>query len=305
MMLKVSRNNPAVPAAPTGTQQVQPLNNEHQAEVLSFLAARPQHTFIKTSWINDNGLVSSFNRGAFYGCRDAKGQLEGVALIGHITLFEARTDSAVSAFAQLTQSCPSARAVLGEENKISQFMTHYEKGGMSPRLFCRELLLEKRTAENLDKVQSLRIARSEELELVVTVHAQTAFEESGVNPLDVDPSGFRERCARRVDRGRVWVAIEDGRVKFKADIVSDTSDVVYVEGVYVSPTHRGNGFGAKCMTQLTNHLLERTRAVCLLVNQTNSGAQASYQKAGYKFREYYDTLYLQPQSPAADQEMAA
>src|SRR5260370_11171698 len=41
-----------------------------------------------------------------------------------------------------------------------------------------------------------RTARSEELELVVPIHAQTAFDESGVNPLDVDPSGFRERCAK-------------------------------------------------------------------------------------------------------------
>jgi len=304
-MLKVPRTNPALPAVLAGNQQVKPLNNGHKAEVLNFLAARPLHTFIKTSWINDNGLVSSFNRGAFYGCRDARGRLEGVALIGHITLFDARTDCAVAAFAKVTQSCQSARAVLGEENKIKQFMAHYEKGGMSPRLSCRELLLEKRSVENVDKVQSLRIARSEELELVVRVHAQTAFEESGVNPLDVDPSGFRERCARRIDRGRVWVAIEDGRVKFKADIVSDTPNVVYVEGVYVSPSHRGNGYGAKCMTQLTNHLLESTQAVCLLVNQTNSGAQASYRKAGYKFREYYDTIYLQPQSPTADQELAA
>ena len=304
-MLTVSRAKAPLPLALAGNQQVQPLNNGHQAEVLSFLAARPRDTFIKTSWICDNGLVSSFNRGTFYGYRDAKGRLEGVALIGHITLFDARTDFAVAAFARLTQSCPSARAVLGEENKINQFMTYYEKRGTPPRLVCRELLLEKRSAENLDNVQPLRLASSGELELVVQVHAQTAFEESGVNPLDADPSGFRERCARRIDQGRVWVAIEDGRLKFKADIVSDTPSVIYVEGIYVSAAHRGNGYGARCMTQLTNHLLERTKAVCLLVNQANSAAQASYRKAGYEFREYYDTLYLQHQPPAAGRELAA
>ena len=273
--------------------------------MLSFLAARPLHTFIKTSWINDNGLTSPFNRGTFYGYRDAQGQLEGVALIGHITLFEAQVDSAVAAFARLTQSCPSAHVVLGEENTINQFMTYYKEGGAAPRLVCRELLLEKRTAENLNTVASLRPANSEELELIVPIHAQTAVEESGVNPLDVDPSGFRERCARRIKQGRVWVTIEDGQVKFKADIVSDTPNVVYLEGVYVSAEHRGNGYGARCLTQLTNHLLERTKAVCLLVNQTNSAAQASYRKVGYQFREYYDTLYLQHQQPSADRELEA
>jgi ribosomal protein S18 acetylase RimI-like enzyme len=304
-MLKVSPVNIALPAAVAGNQQIQPLDNGHKAEVLSFLAARPLHTFIKTSWISDNGLISSFNRGTFYGYRDVKGQLEGVALIGHVTLFEARTDSAVAAFAKLTQGCPSAHVVLSEENKISRFVTHYKKGSPAPRLVCRELLLEKRTAQNLNMVASLRPARSEELELVVPVHAQTALEESGVNPLDLDPSGFRERCMRRINQGRVWVAIEDGQVKFKADIVSDTPNVVYLEGVYVSAEHRGNGYGARCVTQLTNQLLERTKAVCLLVNETNSAAQASYRKAGYEFREYYDTLYLQHHQSSTDLELSA
>jgi ribosomal protein S18 acetylase RimI-like enzyme len=304
-MLKISATNTELPVAVAANHPIQPLDNGHKAEVLSFLSARPLHTFIKTSWIYDHGLISHFNRGTFYGCRDSMGRLEGVALIGHITLFEARTDSAIAAFAELIQSCPSAHAVLGEEDKISQFMTHYEKGGMPPRLVCRELLLEKRTPESLDNVPSLRLARPDELELVVSAHALSAFEESGVNPLDVDPSGFRDRCARRIDRGRVWLAIEDGRLKFKADVVSDTSDVIYVEGVYVSAEHRGNGYGARCVTQLTNHLLERTGTVCLLVNQKNVAAQFSYRKAGYKFREYYDTLYLQHRPLAADPEFVA
>jgi ribosomal protein S18 acetylase RimI-like enzyme len=275
--------------------QIQPLDNVHQAEVLRFLAARPLHTFIKTSWIRDNGLVSSFNRGTFYGYRDKNGRLEGVALIGHITLFEARADSALAAFAKLTQGCANTHAVLSEKSKINRFITYYERGGKPSRLVCRELLLEKRTVENLENVPSLRQARAEELEMVVPVHAQTAYEESGVNPLEVDPAGFRERCARRINQGRVWVAIEEGKLKFKADIVSDTPSVVYLEGVFVSAEHRGNGYGARCMTQLTNKLLTDSKSVCLLVNEQNSAAQASYRKAGFQFREYYDTLYLQPQ----------
>jgi len=293
-MLQVSPNNPKAALIPTGHKPIHPLNNRHREEVLNFLDTRPVHTFIMSSWINDNGLVSPFNRGTFYGCRDAQGGLEGVALIGHITLFETKSNAAVTAFAKLTQSCASPHAVLGEGKKISQFRNDYTtNGGAPPRLVCRELLLEKCIAENLNTVQSLRPARSEDLELVVPIHAQTAFEESGVNPLDMDPSGFRERCARRIKQGRTWVAVEAGRLKFKADIVSDTPNVVYLEGVYVSPEHRGNGYGGRCMTQLTNHLLERTKSVCLLVNQKNSAAQASYRKAGYEFREYYDTLYLQ------------
>ena len=135
-MLAVSTNKPAPPLALTGNQQIRPLDNEHKADVLSFLAARPSHTFIMSSWIRDNGLASSLNRGTFYGYRDANGRLEGVALIGHITLFEAEADSALAAFAKLTQNCSSARTVLSEKSKISQFMSYYTKESAQPRLVC-------------------------------------------------------------------------------------------------------------------------------------------------------------------------
>jgi ribosomal protein S18 acetylase RimI-like enzyme len=279
---------------PGGSDTIQPLNNEHKSEVLKFLSARPLQTFIMASWIRDNGMVSLFNRGNFYGYRDHQGQLQGVALVGHVTLFETKVDSALEAFADLTYKCSSARSVLGEAHRISQFVSSSVGVGRTAPRICRERLLEKGVAESLNLVQSLRPATSEHLDLVVPIHAQTAFEESGVNPLEVDPEGFRERCARRIQQGRVWVAIENGRLKFKADIISDTPDVVYLEGLYVSAEHRGNGYGARCLTQLTNHLLERTNSVCLMVNETNAAAQKSYQKAGYQFREHYDTLRLDP-----------
>ena len=291
--------SPAKPQSPLnsdGKQRVQALNEEHKSEVLDFLSARPLHTFVMASWIKDNGMVSSFNRGNFYGYRDEKSELQGVALIGHVTLFETKVDSALAAFANLTQSCPSVHAILSEADTISKFVNLNANGGSKMRRECRELLLEKHVRENLNHVQALRQARSDELDLVVPIHAETAFAESGVNPLDVDPVGFKERCARRIQQGRVWVSIENGRMKFKADIVSDTPDVVYLEGVYVSAEHRGNGYGARCLTQLTNHLLDRTKTVCMMVNETNSAAQKSYQKAGYQFREHYDTLFFNPQS---------
>ena len=294
-MLIVSRENTHLPLPLDVDSRIHPLDDRHKEEVLSFLSIRPLNTFIMSSWIRDNGLESSFNRGSFYGCRNAARRIEGVALIGHITLFETESDFALAAFANRTKNCPSAHAVVGRAERVDRFLNYYTQGQVKPRMVCYDLLFQKRLTTNVDTVTSLRPARPEELDLIAPIHAQTAVEESGVNPLERDPAGFLQRCARRIDQRRVWVAIEDGQVKFKADIVSDTPDVAYLEGVYVSPEHRGNGYGARCMTQVTNQLLERTKSVCLLVNRTNIAAQACYRKAGYEFREYYDTLYLQPQ----------
>jgi len=296
-MLIVPRENAPVLLPPDESLRIHPLDDRHREEVLSFLGIRPLNTFIMSSWIRDNGLESSFNRGFFYGYRNAARRLEGVALIGHITLFETENDIALAAFASRTKNCASAHAVVGRAERVDRFLSYYSQGQVEPRLVCYDLLFQKRLTANVDTVASLRPARPQELDLIAPIHAQTAIEESGVNPLAKDPAGFRQRCERRIHQERVWVAVENGQVKFKADIVSDTPDVVYLEGVYVSPEHRGNGYGSRCMTQLTNHLLERTKSVCLLVNRTNVAAQACYKKAGYEFREYYDTLYLQQQQP--------
>jgi predicted GNAT family acetyltransferase len=129
--------------------------------------------------------------------------------------------------------------------------------------------------------------------MLLPVHAQMAFEESGVNPLEKDPNGFRLRCARRIEQGRVWVLIENGQLLFKADIMADTPDVTYLEGIYVAPEVRGNGIGRRCLSQLTRNLLARTKSVSLLVNEMNETASAFYQKAGFKLRAHYDTIFLQ------------
>src|SRR6266550_3826046 len=91
------------PAFPLLTRSliIRPLGLAHGAEVLAFLAQRPIHTVIMAGFIRDNGLLSPLNRGTFYACRNAAGHLEGVALIGHVTIVETESDEALELFAQL------------------------------------------------------------------------------------------------------------------------------------------------------------------------------------------------------------
>jgi predicted GNAT family acetyltransferase len=277
--------------------QVESLTNENKTEILSFLAQRPLHTVYLAGFILDNGVVSPLNRGSFYGYRNSSGHLEGVALIGHATLFEARTDEALAAFAGLAQNCSRTHMLLGEMERVEHFWNLYGEGGQAPRLMCRELLFEQRFPVEVKKpVRGLRQATLNDLELVLPVQASMAFEESGVNPMEKDPNGFRLRCARRIEQGRVWVLVEDNRLIFKADIISDTSEVVYLEGIYVAPESRGKEIGRRCLLQLTRNLLARTKTVSLLVNEQNQKASAFYLKAGFKMRAQYDTIFLQQAS---------
>jgi uncharacterized protein len=272
---------------------VRPLAQENKAEVLTFLAQRPAHTFGMVGFIETNGLVSEFNRGTFYGCRNEAAELEGVALIGHYILIEVRSDAALEMFARLAQECTSSHMVLGEQEIIETFWSYYADGGLAQRLHCRELLLEQRTANETEaQTQNLRLATAGDLELIVPAHAQSAFEESGTDPLQTDPDGFRERCSRRIDLGQTWVWVRDGRLIFKAEIITDTSSSVYLEGVWVDPSERGKGVGTACIAELTDNLLKRTSSVCLLVNEKSEAAQACYRKAGFSHVGHYDTIFL-------------
>jgi uncharacterized protein len=283
-----------VPQATTERFQAVSLTNEAEAEVLNFLAERPVHTVILTGFVRDNGLVSPSNRGSFYGVRNDKGELEGVALIGHATLMETRTERAVCAFAEIAQRCSSAHMILGEQERIEEFWSQYQSGGQEMRLACRESLFELRYQDRLEQeLADLRLATLAELDLIVPIQAKMAQDESGINPLERDADGFRQRCRRRIEQGRSWVVVRDGELLFKADIISDTEEVIYLEGIWTNEKLRGAGHGINCMSQLAKELLQRTKAITLLVDERNKRAQAFYRKCGFRLLSTYDTIFLE------------
>jgi predicted GNAT family acetyltransferase len=282
-------------AAPvTATLRVSKLTRAEESEVVSFLSRRPGRTFGMLGFIRSNGLVSPHNRGTFYACRDDEGRLEGVALIGHHILLDAKSEDALTAFVRLAQRCSAAYMLLGVPEDVQTFWRHYADGGAAARLVCRERLFEqRRPLAELPPVTGLRLAAFDDLDLIVPVHARLVMEESGEDPLQSDAEAFRRRCRRRIGQRQTWVWIEDGRLIFKIDVVSDTPEIVYLEGVWVDPAERRKGYGARCLSQLTRTFLGRSRAVCVLVNENQPAAHDFYSRAGFKPVGVYDTIFLE------------
>ena len=269
------------------------LDRSDETAVLEFLSQRPIHTVAMKSLILDNGIVSPFNRGTFYGCRDINGRLEGVALVGHATLMETVSDRALQCLAQVARECPFTHMVMGEQDRIAEFWGNYSHAGLQPRLACREWLLEIENSNNKSKSEpGLRVATEQELDLVMPIQAQLALEESGVDPMEVDPEGFRKRCLRRIRQGRTWVLFDGDTLIFKADVISQTSEVIYLEGIWVKDNRRNDGLGFRCMAELTSRLLLKAKSICLLANELNTSAITFYRKCGFMFRATYETFFL-------------
>jgi GNAT superfamily N-acetyltransferase len=280
-----------------GSMATKTLTNEHQPEILAFLAARPLHTVIMAGHIRDNGVVSKLNRGTFHAYRGLQGSLEGVALIGHATLMETRSTAALWAFARLAQSSAEIHLMMAEQETLDLFWSYYARTGERPRTLGREALLEQRWPVAVDReVSGLRQATAEDLEAVILVQAEMALAKGGMNPMETDALGFRRRCARRIELGRTWVWREDQRLIFKVDIMADTPEAIYLEGIWVNPLERGKNYGVPCLSQVVRKLLTRTRSICVLVDENDLKTNAFYRRAGFKPRGSYQLLYLQPQT---------
>ena len=273
--------------------KVSELRQENKQEVLAFLSVRPVHTVVMTSFINDNGIVSDLNRGKFYGCRNSVGTLEGVALIGHSTLVEARSDEALKALAFAAKNSETPiHLVMSSGNAAETFWNHLSGGTNAPRLKCTEALFEISFPFPVQRSEfKIENAEMGHLMQVAEAQAEVAFIECGVDPMLRDREGFLKRVARRIEQKRVFVVMDGEKLVFKADIIAETDDVAYLEGVYVAPEYRGKGVGSKCLSSLSLELLNRVGHICLLSNVEFEGAHKSFAKAGFKNTDHCTTLF--------------
>ena len=269
------------------------LTEDERDEVLAFLARRPLHSVILAGWIRDHGIVSPQHRGEFYGCRGDNGNLVGVALIGKYVLFEARGDDAIIAFARRARACPDVRMMFAQENELNAFWHYYDGIAPMPRTSRHQLITSVGCdSKDIDFVEELRIATEADLDQVIAAHAEMVFEETGVDPLLADADGFRMRCSRRVEDGRVWVWVKDGELIFKTDVVSVTSAAIYIEGLWVNPKARGRGNSTRGLTTMCRRLLTGSNAMCGFLDEEHAFANSLYRRAGFTAVDTYAKIYL-------------
>jgi len=278
----------------TISNRLQRLGEANEQEVLAFLKIRPVHTVIMTSFIQDNGMENADNRGTFYGYRNVQGMLEGIALIGHTTLVEARSEDSLRAFALIArQSETPIHFMMSDGKTIETFWQEFTGDGRQPRLVCSELLFELNFPFMVQECKwDVRLANADELEQIAVAHDEVAFIESGSSPLAKDREGFLKRCLKRIEQNRTFVVFDNGKLVFKADIVAETSDVAYLEGIYVAPEYRGNGVGSSCLSKLGLQLLDRVENICLLSNIEFKGAHRSFAKAGFTNTDCTQTIFV-------------
>lgn len=291
---KATVNREVFPPAAPEMSRLSLLENADKQAVLEFLKIRPVHTVVMTSLIQDNNLENAENRGKFYGYRNQNGTLEGIALIGHTTLVEARTEDSLKAFSIIArQSETPIHLMMSDGNTIESFWKHYAGDTRQPRLVCSELLFELNFPFFVQQCGwDVRLADASELEQIAVAHDEVAFIESGVSPMLKDREEFLKRCLKRIEQNRTFVVFENGKLVFKSDIVAETTETIYLEGIYVAPEYRGQGVGSSCLSNLCLQLMERVTNICLLTNVEFKSAHKSFQRAGFKNTDCCQIIFV-------------
>lgn len=265
--------------------EVRQLVQGEEPLALEFLNRHPLENLTLIGFIQDHGLVSERNRGSFYGYF-CVGRLSGMALIGHHTLLSCDANAA-QYFGQIAMQShrPEVINLMGGGAAVEAFRSVFNETATGRQILAEEkesLCVARQIKGRRSAHLKLRQVLPAELDEVAALHARTYLEWNGVDPSAKDPEGFRQRMRARIEKGRIWIVRDAKGIAFKTDIVSESPEAVYLEGVWTRVDLRSTGFGSAVLKQLGAILLERYPAICLYASAEDERALSFYRKAGFE-----------------------
>ncbi|WP_245717585.1 GNAT family N-acetyltransferase [Nocardia jejuensis] len=154
------------------------------------------------------------------------------------------------------------------------------------------LLALERTAAVTPDLRVRRV-RPEEIDRYLVAAVAMFTEEIGVDPRAGDGGrGYRRRVAGLIESGRAWARFEDGEVVFKAEVGALSRRTGQIQGVWVHPDRRGQGYGTSGTAAVANVVVASGRAASLYVNCYNEVARRAYKKVGFEQIATFATVLL-------------
>ncbi|HYH10373.1 MAG TPA: GNAT family N-acetyltransferase [Thermoanaerobaculia bacterium] len=121
-----------------------------------------------------------------------------------------------------------------------------------------------------------------DLDQLVPACAAMHKEEVGIDPLERDAAGYRERIRELIEKKRSVIRTINGEIVAKCEYSAVTSDAVQLMGVWSHPRYRRRGLSHDLLAEVCGHLLRKNRTVTLFVNDFNTPAIGLYEKLGFE-----------------------
>lgn len=209
----------------------------------------------------------------------------GVCYAGANFVPDAAPLSAVDAFAERAirrgRHCSS---IVGPADQVLALWSRVRSSwGAAREVREHQPLLSISAEPHITPDSQVRPVREDELDILIPACIAMFTEEVGVSPIcGNDRSLYRSRIRELIVSGRALARIENGRVLFKAELGSLSSQACQVQGVWVDPAWRGRGLSAPGMAAVVEYARQTfVPTVSLYVNDYNRAARRSYERVGF------------------------
>ncbi len=181
-------------------------------------------------------------------------------------------------------SLPRRFQIIGPRVAVRVLADRLAEEGMRARLLRDQLYMQLDPGDltPADPVPTLRRAGREDYAIIHASGAELRAEELEEDPRQADPTGWARRTEEECRDGYTHLWIDEQGLCFRASVSAITVDSAQVSGVYTPLARRQQGLARRGLTELCRRLLDRSRTVCLFVNDFNAPALALYRRMGFR-----------------------
>ena len=214
--------------------------------------------------------------------RKRDGSVRGVIYYGAQLVVAGDEPAALDAFAVETRKYPGLRSFAGPKSAVDGIWNRVKTWHRAPTLVRERqplYALWPQAVAGVDDV-NVRLARSDETELVADNSARMILGELGYDPR-AQRSTFIAGVRHAIEQGSWWVWIVDNELRFQCNVGARTAVTAQIQGVWTPPALRGRGYATRALASTARRLLEKSPTVSLYVNDFNADAVALYDRIGF------------------------
>jgi len=194
------------------------------------------------------------------------------------------TESAVAVVADriITRMLP-VRAIISPANLVDELWKHLRNRVDPPTVIrMTQPIYAMRRRLDFPDLHDSRYSTLRDLEALVPACAAMHKEEVGIDPLERDASGYRERIRELIERKRSIIRVVDGAIVAKCEFSALTDEAVQLMGVWTHPRYRRRGLMRASLREICGHLFRKGKTVTLFVNDFNQPAITLYESLGFQ-----------------------
>ena len=270
-----------------GRWSVRAMSEDDVRNALEFLRRDPLiNVYLISRLIEDRSLTSSqivlvrFNGAIVLVASLATNMVLG----GDPSISQELTDTAIMLIADriIARSLP-VRAIISPQHLVEALWSQL-RARLDPPTVVRlsqPVYALKKRLDYPDLTES-RFSTMRDLEKLVPACAAMHKEEVGIDPMERDPVGYRERIRELVEKKRSVIRVVDNRIATKCEFSAITDDAAQLMGVWTDPRYRRRGLSHALLAEVCGHLFRRGKGVTLFVNDFNAPAIALYESLGFQ-----------------------